>query len=103
MNDRPDRDSDRRTSERIADRLVHPRRDGREDHHDDGLSDTGPLVPPQRADVAPSGAGTAHGSSETGTASASGTGGSFPTGAAAHDDAPAGRPGDLPDAEPPAT
>jgi hypothetical protein len=78
MNDRPDRDSDHRTSERIADRLVHPRDAGRGGRHDDGLSDTGPLVPPQRADAARSGTG------------------------AAHDDAPAGRPGDLPDTEPPA-
>ncbi|GGK49320.1 hypothetical protein Ppa06_62510 [Planomonospora parontospora subsp. parontospora] len=96
MNDRPDRDSDRRTSERIADRLVHPRDDGRGNRHDDGLSDTGPLVPPPRADAVPSGTGTAHASGTGAAHGPSGTG-------AAHDDAPAGRPGDLPDAEPPAT
>ncbi|WP_189240431.1 hypothetical protein [Planomonospora parontospora] len=93
MNDRSDRDSDRRTSERIADRLVHPRDDGRGNRHDDGLSDTGPLVPPQRADAVPSGTGAAHDGAAHGP---SGTG-------TAHDDAPVGRPGDLPDAEPPAT
>ncbi|MFC4060082.1 hypothetical protein ACFOWE_17390 [Planomonospora corallina] len=85
MNDRPDRDPERPASGPPADRLVHsvrPGRDGRSapdgrDGRGDGLGDTGPMAPPrQRA------------------------GHAGPSDPVSHDDAPAGRPGDLADTGP---
>ncbi|MBG0817545.1 hypothetical protein [Planomonospora sp. ID82291] len=104
MNDRPDRGAGDRASERIADRLVHPRGTGRADRHDDGLSDTGPLVPPQRADAVPPGPDTTHhdtaDTTHRGAAQAGTAHDSTAHAGTAHDDAPVGRPGDLPDDEP---
>ncbi|GAA3139288.1 hypothetical protein GCM10010466_33060 [Planomonospora alba] len=100
MNDRPDRVPDRPASGHPADRLVHSGRDGR----DEGLGDTGPTVPPQRVErVSPDASDASDTSNASNASNASHASAASATGdepAATHDDAPAGRPGDLADTGP---